>query len=208
LEEVRELTRSFGSLLIFDEVIAGFRVDYGGMQTVFNIKPDLTCLGKIIGGGMPVGAYGGREEIMNMIAPLGPVYQAGTLSGNPVAMAAGLATLQIMQDTDWYEGMEVLNYLLCKRLETAADRADIEVAINHFGPMLTMFFGTDEVTSYEEAITSDTEMYARFFHAMLKRGVYLPCSQYEAWFLSITHTMEDVDMVANAAEEAFAEITE
>jgi len=206
LEEVRDLTKSFGSLLIFDEVISGFRVDYGGMQTVFKIKPDLTCLGKIIGGGMPVGAYGGREEIMNMVAPLGPVYQAGTLSGNPVAMAAGLATLQIMQDTDWYEGMEVLNYLLCKRLETAADRADIEVAVNHFGPLLTLFFGRDEVASYQEALTADTEMYARFFHAMLKRGVYLPCSQYEAWFLSITHTMDDIEMVAAAAEEALAEI--
>lgn len=206
LEEVRDLTRSFGSLLIFDEVISGFRVDYGGMQTIFKVKPDLTCLGKIIGGGMPVGAYGGREEIMNMIAPLGPVYQAGTLSGNPVAMAAGLATLKIMQDTDWYEGMEVLIYLLAKRLETAADRAGIEVAINHFGPLLTMFMGVDEVTCYDEALQADTELYARFFHAMLKRGVYLPCSQFEAWFLSITHSIEDIEMIAAAAEEAMLEI--
>ncbi|MGE5380102.1 MAG: glutamate-1-semialdehyde 2,1-aminomutase [Methylocystaceae bacterium] len=208
LDEIRDLTSSFGSLLIFDEVISGFRVGYGGMQTVLNIEPDLTCLGKIIGGGMPVGAYGGRQAIMSMVAPEGPVYQAGTLSGNPVAMAAGLATLKIMQDTDWYEGMEVLTYLLAKRLEAAADRAGIEVAVNHFGPLLTMFFGPDEVTNYQEAMSSNTDMYARFFHAMLKRGVYLPCSQYEAWFLSIMHTVDDIEMIGNAAEEALKEIAE
>jgi glutamate-1-semialdehyde 2,1-aminomutase len=157
---------------------------------------------------MPVGAYGGREEIMNMIAPVGPVYQAGTLSGNPVAMAAGLATLKIMQDTDWYEGMEVLTYLLAKRLESAAERAGIEAAVNHFGPLMTIFFGLDEVGSYQEAMTSDTDMYARFFHAMLKRGVYLPCSQYEAWFLSITHSMDDIEIIGSAAEEALQEIAE
>lgn len=206
LEAVRELTQRFGVLLIFDEVITGFRICYGGMQTLFKIKPDLTCLGKIIGGGMPVGAYGGRAEIMDMVAPQGPVYQAGTLSGNPVAMAAGLATLRIMQETDWYEGMEVLAYVLAKRLEAAAEAAGIEMVVNHFGPLMTPFFGVDEVYDYETAKAADTDMYARFFNGMLAKGVYLPCSQFEAWFLSIAHTLDEIEKVAKAAEETMQQI--
>ncbi|MBE6112526.1 MAG: glutamate-1-semialdehyde-2,1-aminomutase [Peptococcaceae bacterium] len=206
LEGLREVTKEYGALLIFDEVISGFRASYGGAQKVFNIMPDITCLGKIIGGGLPVGAYGGRKEIMQHVAPVGPVYQAGTLSGNPLAMAAGIATLKELAKPGVYETIEAKAKKLADGVQAAADKAGVEVSINHSASLLTVFFTNQNVDSYAAAMTSDTAKFKVFFQSMLNQGVYLPPSQFECWFVSLAHTDEDIEKTIAAAEQAFAEV--
>jgi len=203
LELLRSLTRECGALLIFDEVITGFRVAYGGAQGLYNITPDLTCLGKIIGGGFPIGAYGGRKDIMEMVAPLGPVYQAGTLSGNPVAMTAGIETLGILKESRVYEELERKSSLLENGMSEAASTAGVNTQLPRQGSMFTIFFAKDVVTDYETASKADTELYAKFFHHMLSEGVYLPPSEFEAAFVSAAHTDEDIEVTIDAASEAF-----
>jgi glutamate-1-semialdehyde 2,1-aminomutase len=207
LEHLRALTREHGTLLIFDEVITGFRIAAGGAQERYRIQPDLTCLGKIVGGGLPVGAYGGRAEIMQLVSPLGPVYQAGTLSGNPLAMAAGLATLQLLGESGVYEHLERLSARLVDGLGEAANAAGVAYTANRVGSMFTGFFYDQPVVDYASAKGSDTRRYARFFHAMLDRGVYLAPSQFEAGFVSLAHTEADIDATLNAAAFAFGEAT-
>jgi glutamate-1-semialdehyde 2,1-aminomutase len=202
LESLRDATAEAGSLLVFDEVITGFRVHAGGAQTLYGVMPDLTILGKIVGGGFPMGAFGGRRDIMEMLAPAGPVYQAGTLSGNPVACAAGSATLELLERESPYDRLEQQAGLLADRLRTAADRAGVPVTVNHVASMLTVFFTDGPVTDYATASGSDGERYASFFHAMLARGVYLPPSQFEAVFLSAAHGDEEVAFICDAAEAA------
>ena len=205
LASLREITRRAGALLVFDEVITGFRLGLGGAQAHYRITPDLTCLGKIIGGGLPVGAYGGRADIMGRVAPEGPVYQAGTLSGNPVAMAAGCAALDALQAPGVYERLEARAARLTDGLATAAKAASVEVTINRVASMFTMFFCRGPVTDYASAKASDTARFARFFHGMLRRGVYLPPAQFEAAFVSLAHTELDVDNTLRAVREALAE---
>lgn len=205
LEDLRELTASYGTLLIFDEVMTGFRATFGGVQNLIQVQPDLTCLGKIIGGGLPVGAYGGRRDIMEMIAPAGPVYQAGTLSGNPLAMSAGLATLQELEQPGIYEILAAKTTRLVQGLLGAAQNAGVGVRINSFGSMLTCFFADTAVTDYATATSSDTKKYKSFFQGMLKRGVYLAPSQFEACFVSVAHSTEDIDETIEAARAAFQE---
>ena len=206
LEGLRRLTAEHGALLIFDEVITGFRVAYGGAQALYGVTPDLTCLGKIIGGGLPVGAYGGRRDVLERVAPLGGVYQAGTLSGNPLAVAAGLATLRRLADPAVYARLGALGSRLQEGLEEAARAAGIPVTVNRVGSMLTAFFTEGPVTNYSSAKRSDTARYGRFFHAMLERGVFLAPSQFEAAFVSLAHGDADLDAVVAAAREAFQSI--
>jgi glutamate-1-semialdehyde 2,1-aminomutase len=202
LEGLRELCTRHGAVLIFDEVITGFRVAYGGAQALYGVRPDLTCLGKIIGGGLPVGAYGGREDLMRHVAPLGGVYQAGTLSGNPLAVAAGLATIRALGRGNPYARLETLGGQLADGLLAGARAAGIEVTVNRVGSMLTAFFGTGPITDYASAKRSDTARYARFFHAMRARGVYFAPSQFEAAFVSLAHTETDIDATVKAAADA------
>ena len=209
LEGLRDLTRRNDALLIFDEVITGFRVAWGGAQSLYDIRPDLTCLGKIVGGGLPVGAYGGRRDIMQLVAPLGPVYQAGTLSGNPLAMAAGIATLDAIAATpNAYAQLDTRGAQLERGLRLAAESARIPVRINRVGSMLTAFFTNQVVTDYTSAKTSDTKMYAQFFRGMLERGIYLAPSQFEATFVSLAHTETDVAKTVDAATQLFRESRE
>jgi glutamate-1-semialdehyde 2,1-aminomutase len=203
LEHLRSLTREQQAVLIFDEVITGFRIARGGAQERFRITPDLTCLGKIIGGGLPVGAYGGRREIMEQVSPLGPVYQAGTLSGNPLAMAAGVATLRLLAEPGVYEHLENLAARLAEGLVNAARTAGVPYTANRVGSMFTGFFCADPVNDYATAKRSDTGRYARFFHALLDRGVYFAPSQFEAGFMSLAHTEADVDTTLENALAAF-----
>ncbi|PYM91864.1 MAG: glutamate-1-semialdehyde-2,1-aminomutase [Candidatus Rokuibacteriota bacterium] len=204
LEGLRELTRAHDAVLIFDEVITGFRIGYGGAQALYGVQPDLTCLGKIIGGGLPVGAYGGSRRLMNHVAPLGAVYQAGTLSGNPLAVAAGLATLARLREGDVYRRLEALGSELERGLRSAAAAAGVPLTVNRVGSMLTAFFCDGAVTDYASAKRADTKRYARYFHAMLERGVFLAPSQFEAAFVSLAHTDADIALAARAASEAFA----
>jgi glutamate-1-semialdehyde 2,1-aminomutase len=204
LEGLREVTARHGAVLIFDEVITGFRVAYGGAQERYGVRPDLTCLGKIIGGGLPVGAYGGRRDLMSRVAPLGPVYQAGTLSGNPLAVAAGLATLAALRQGDPYARLEALGARLEKGLRAAARQAGVALTVNRVGSMLTGFFTGDPVTDYATARRADTKRYARFFHAVRERGVYVAPSQFEAAFVSLAHSEADLEMAGRAAAEAMA----
>ncbi|MGD0352672.1 MAG: glutamate-1-semialdehyde 2,1-aminomutase [Dehalococcoidia bacterium] len=203
LEHLRSLTRQSGALLIFDEVITGFRVAYGGAQSLYNISPDLTCLGKIIGGGLPVGAYGGRRDIMQMMAPSGPVYQAGTLAGNPLAMSAGIETITILKESSAYRELERKTSLLEKGITEAANKAGVDIQLARIGSMFTVFFAIDPVTDYETATRADTKLYARFFHHMLSQGVYLPPSQFEAAFVSTAHTNDDIQSTIDANWKAF-----
>jgi glutamate-1-semialdehyde 2,1-aminomutase len=203
LERLRDLTRKCRALLIFDEVITGFRVAYGGAQQLYKIIPDLTCLGKIIGGGLPVGAYGGRRDIMEMVAPSGPVYQAGTLAGNPLAMTAGIETITILKDRSTYQELEKKSSLLQKGIIKAANRAGVDIQLPRIGSMFTIFFTKDPVTDYETAARADTALYAKFFHHMLSQGVYFPPSQFEASFVSTAHTHKDIESTVIAAEKAF-----
>ncbi|MBM4447138.1 MAG: glutamate-1-semialdehyde-2,1-aminomutase [Chloroflexi bacterium] len=203
LEHLRGLTCQSGVLLIFDEVITGFRVAYGGAQSLYNISPDLTCLGKIIGGGFPIGAYGGRKDIMEMVAPSGPVYQAGTLSGNPVAMTAGIETLTILKESKAYDALERKSSFLAKGINEAANKARIYIQLNRLGSMFTVFFAKDPVTDHETATKSDIKVYAKFFHQMLLQGIYLPPSQFEAAFVSLAHTDEDTRTTVGTINKAF-----
>ncbi len=201
LQGLRELTRRHGALLVFDEVITGFRVAYGGAQSLYGVTPDLTCLGKIIGGGLPLAAYGGRRDLMEHVAPLGKVYQAGTLSGNPLAVAAGQATLRALADPTVYRRLDALGSRLAAGLEAAAREAGVALVVNRVGSMLTAFFTRRPVTDYASAKGADTARYAKFFHGMLSRGIFLAASQFEAAFVSLAHTEEDIERAAEASRE-------
>ncbi|MDR1990836.1 MAG: glutamate-1-semialdehyde 2,1-aminomutase [Acidobacteriaceae bacterium] len=205
LQGLRDLARANGALLVFDEVITGFRASAGGAQKVTGITPDLTCLGKIIGGGLPVGAYGGRAELMELVAPAGPVYQAGTLSGNPLAMTAGLWCLERLTPR-LYRTLAELTTRLAAGLADAARHANVNVQINAFGSVLTPFFTNQPVRDYTSATSADTNAYARFFRGMLERGIYPPPSQFEGWFLSAAHTKKDVDATIKAAFAAMHDV--
>ncbi len=206
LAALRELTETHGTLLIFDEVMTGFRVAFGGAQALFGITPDVTALGKVIGGGLPAAAYGAAAEVMNQVSPAGPIYQAGTLSGNPLAMAAGLATLRLLDAEPPYARLERLSARLAEGLDRAATDAGIPHVVQRVGSMLTLFFHDGPVRNYDDACRSDTRLFARFFWEMLARGVYLPCSQFEAAFVSTAHTEDDLDQTIQAAREALQAI--
>ncbi|MGH9453324.1 MAG: aminotransferase class III-fold pyridoxal phosphate-dependent enzyme, partial [Terriglobia bacterium] len=206
LERLRELTGQQGTVLIFDEVMTGFRLSYGGAQQQFGIVPDMTTLGKIIGGGLPVGAYGGKVEIMEQVAPVGPIYQAGTLSGNPLAVTAGLKTLEIIRRPGFYERLETVSGRLANGIRAASERAGVPLTVNRAGSMMTAFFTGHPVTDYGSAKHADTAAFALFFRSMLRRGVYLPPSQFEAAFVSGAHTEADIDQTVEAAARAFAEM--
>ncbi len=204
LEALREITNREGALLIFDEVMTGFRVALGGAQELYSITPDLTTLGKILGGGLPCAAFGGRADIMDLLSPLGPVYQAGTLSGNPLAMAAGIATIGYLLEhrERVYPLLELLSEAVVSGIVAEASRAKVPMVANRVGAMFTWFFSGAPVTDYDSAAKSDTAAFARFHRAMLDQGVWLPCSQFEAAFLSSAHTMEDVRQTVDAARNA------
>jgi glutamate-1-semialdehyde 2,1-aminomutase len=215
LRELRRITEANGALLIFDEVMCGFRASLGGAQYVYSVRPDLTCLGKVIGGGLPVGAYGGREDIMSMISPAGPVYQAGTLSGNPLAMAAGLETLKIISEDpelphqpDFTQKLTVKTRQLCGGFMEAAKAAGLKLQFHQAGSMFCTFFTDKPVTDYASAATSDTEAYRIFFHSMLEQGIYMAPSQFETAFVSSAHTQEDIDKTIEASKVAFAKVAE
>lgn len=205
LEGLREITSEYGALLIFDEVMTGFRVDYNCAQGYFGVTPDLTCLGKVIGGGLPVGAYGGRAEIMEQIAPSGPIYQAGTLSGNPLAMTAGYETLSQLTPEHYVEFRRKAD-MLEKGLTDAAVKHDIPHRINRAGSMIGIFFTNEEVINYERAKTSNLEFFAQYYREMADQGVFLPPSQFEGLFLSTAHTDEDIEKTIQAAETAFSKL--
>jgi glutamate-1-semialdehyde 2,1-aminomutase len=203
LNALRELTTRHGALLIFDEVMTGFRVARGGAQELYGVTPDITCLGKIIGGGLPVGAYGGSRELMRNIAPVGSIYQAGTLSGNPLAMTAGLHTLRRLKDKTLYEKLEQSSARLCEGLSKAAADAGVKTITNRVGSMWTSFFTAEPVTNWATANRSNRELYGKFFHAMLDEGVYLAPSQFEAGFVSIAHTQAIIEETIEASKKAF-----
>ncbi len=206
LEGIRKLTSEHGIVLIFDEVMTGFRVSYGGAQKAFGIKPDMTCLGKVIGGGLPVGAYGGRKEIMRMIAPDGPVYQAGTLSGNPLAMTAGIETLKILSRRETYRKLTAKSAALEDALKDAAGRAGVKTKFYRAGTMFCTYFTDKEVCNFTDAANTDTETFAKFFRKMLERGINLAPSAFEAGFMSLAHTQADINRTARAAYQSFKEI--
>jgi glutamate-1-semialdehyde 2,1-aminomutase len=206
LSALREITDKYGILLIFDEIITGFRVAYGGAQARYKVKPDITTLGKIIGGGLPVGAYGGRADIMDQMAPAGPVYQAGTLSGNPLAVEAGLATLDVLSRPGMYKKLEKLSALLSDGLVEAARSAGVPTYHTRVGSMLCMFFSEQPVTCYEDALKCNTQRYAAYYHKMLQQGIYLAPSQYEAAFVSLAHTEKDIEKTLRTAERSLAEL--
>jgi glutamate-1-semialdehyde 2,1-aminomutase len=206
LASLRDLTRAHGALLIFDEVMTGWRVDPRGAQGLYGISPDLTCLGKVIGGGLPVGAYGGRRDIMRMVAPEGPVYQAGTLSGNPLAMAGGIATLDALAEPGTWERAERAAQIAASALRDAGKEAGVALTVQRVGTMFTPFFTDGPVTDHETARRSDRTRYAAFFHAMLERGVYLPPSQFEAAFTSAAHGEAENESFAAAAREVLRAI--
>jgi glutamate-1-semialdehyde 2,1-aminomutase len=204
LEMLRTYCSDNGALLIFDEVITGFRVGLGGYQAYSGVMPDLTCLGKVIGGGMPVGAYGGRREVMHQVAPLGPVYQAGTLSGNPLAMAAGITTLKQLATPGFYDSLETKAQRLAGGINATIARHEAPVRLSRVGSMMTLFFSDAPVVDYASARRADTERYARFFHALLDAGVYFPPSQFESLFVSAAHSDADIDVTIEAVDAALA----
>lgn len=214
LESMRAICTKYGAMLVFDEVMTGFRLAWGGVQNLYEIEPDITVLGKVVGGGMPLAAFGGRREVMEKLAPLGPVYQAGTLSGNPVCVAAGLAALrEIAKTPEFYRRLEVLSARLAFGLQEAADAAfagqsegGATVHVTRFGSMLTPFFCAGPIRNLGDAMRADAARYGRFHGEMLRRGYYLPASQYEAWFVSNAHSFEDIDQTIAAAREAFGEM--
>jgi len=199
LQGVRSLTEAYGTLLIFDEVMTGFRVSYGGAQAYFGIDPDITCLGKVIGGGLPVGAYGGKRRFMEQIAPSGPIYQAGTLSGNPLAMNAGLTTLKLLQQPGTYEALASKTARLAEGLKQLATEAGLPIWVNAIGGMFSVFFTDVPVKDFASACTSDVERFAKYHRGMLERGIYLAPSQYEAVFMSTAHTEADIDQALEQA---------
>lgn len=209
LEGLRALCDQHGALLLFDEVMTGFRVAWGGAQVRYNVRPDITCLGKVIGGGLPCAAYAGPKKLMELISPSGSVYQAGTLSGNPLAMAGGLATLEIMKEDGAYDVLERRSAMLAEGIIDAARKQGVPIALNRVGSMLTPFFTQrdgDEVTNFKQATGGNTAAFNRFFHAMLDHGVHLPPSQYEAWFVSLAHADKQIEQTISAAESAFAAV--
>ncbi len=207
LQGLRDICDEYGALLIFDEVMTGFRVALGGAQAKYNINPDLTCLGKVIGGGMPVGAFGGNLEIMQQLAPLGPVYQAGTLSGNPVAMAAGLASLQEIQAEGLYQRLSQSTQTLAEGFKALANKHGIPMTVNYAGSMFGLFFtGIDKVTNYQQAINCNTEQFNLFYHGMLANGVYLAPASYEAGFVSAAHTPEVIQQTLDIADKVLADV--
>ncbi|RUM46822.1 MAG: glutamate-1-semialdehyde-2,1-aminomutase [Desulfocapsa sp.] len=206
LQKMRDLTAELGIVLIFDEVITGFRLSYGGAQEFFGIMPDLTCLGKIIGGGLPVGAYGGKTEIMDQIAPDGPVYQAGTLSGNPLAMAAGIANLRMLRQENFYKDLNDKAEFFADGLVKAAEVAGVPVTLNRVGSLMTGFFSTEPVTDFASAMKSDTDKYAAHYRQMLEKGVYLAPSQFEVAFISAAHTTEELEKVLEMTEWSFKKL--
>ena len=206
LRGLREICSAKGIILLFDEVISGFRAAYGGAQELYGIRADLTCLGKIIGGGLPVGAYGGKREIMEKVAPLGGVYQAGTLSGNPLAMAAGIATLDLLKTKKIYRDLAEKAAYLSDGISKMARERGIPVCVNHTTGMLTVFLAEGPIRDYQTAKTSDTKRFAQFFIEMMNQGIYLPPSQFEAWFISLAHTQKDLDRTIEACKEAFKKI--
>ncbi len=203
LQGLREITAEYKALLVFDEVITGFRLSYGGAQSYYGVTPDLTCMGKVIGGGLPVGAYGGRKDIMAMMAPSGPVYQAGTLSGNPLAVTAGITTLKILSRPGTYNELQRKAKKLADGLAEAAAAAGVAVSFNRVGSMMCGFFTSGQVADYKTACSSDTEKYARYFKAMLEEGIYLAPSQFEAAFMSLAHTDEQIERTVAAAHKAY-----
>jgi glutamate-1-semialdehyde 2,1-aminomutase len=205
LEGLRAMADERGSILIFDEVISGFRLGKGGAQAHFGVLPDLTCLGKIIGGGLPVGAYGGRSDLMDQVSPSGPVYQAGTLSGNPLAMTAGIWALRQLS-ASLYRRLAKLSARLASGLTEAARDAGVALQVNRIGSVLTPFFTSRPVTNYESALAADTDAYATFFRSLLDSGIYLPPSQFEGWFVSAAHTEKDLDRTIRAARRAMRDV--
>ena len=206
LEGLRKICDEEGMIFLFDEVITGFRVAYGGAQELYGIKADLTCLGKIIGGGLPVGAYGGKEMIMERVAPLGGVYQAGTLSGNPLAMTAGIETLELLKSKKIYQDLERKTSYLIENISISAEEKGIPLSINHTKGMFTLFFAEGPVKDYRTAKMSDTSRFAKFFIEMMEQGIYLPPSQFEACFISLAHTQKDLDKTIQACDNAFKQI--
>jgi glutamate-1-semialdehyde 2,1-aminomutase len=206
LEALRELTQRHGAVLIFDEVMTGFRVAYGGAQSVYNIDPDLTCFGKIIGGGLPVGAYGGKKDIMLQVAPQGSVYQAGTLSGNPIAMAAGIATLAQLKKEGVYDSLEEKSVRLTAGLADAARKAGIAAKAGHVGSMLGMFFSEKDITNFDDAKACDLELFSGFYQGMRRQGIYIAPSQFEVLFLSIAHSDEHIEATVQAAENVLKQL--
>ena len=206
LPAVQDLARRYGSLLIIDEVMSGFRAAQGGSQSLYGIDPDITCLGKVIGGGLPVAAYGGKRKIMEMVSPVGPMYQAGTLSGNPLAMAAGIAALTWMRDHKVCDTLPERCAALCKGLADAAAAACVPVRIHHLGSMFTVFFTDKDPMNYDDVCACDKEAFKIYFHTMLENGVYLPPSQFETNFISLAHSDEDFAQTIAAARKAFAAI--
>jgi glutamate-1-semialdehyde 2,1-aminomutase len=201
LETLREVTEKHGAVLIFDEVMTGFRVAYGGAQSLYGIAPDLTCFGKVIGGGLPVGAYGGKKDLMSQIAPQGMIYQAGTLSGNPIAMTAGIATLEQLKKDGVYESLEKSSGRLVAGLANAAQKAGVAARVGHLGSMLGMFFTDQDVACFDDAKTCDLELFSKFYQGMRQQGVYIAPSQFEALFLSTAHADEHIDATVNAVEQ-------
>jgi len=203
---MRKLTKKYGALLICDEVMSGFRSAQGGSQSLYDIDPDITCLGKVIGGGLPVAAYGGKRDIMSMVSPMGPMYQAGTLSGNPLAMAAGIVSLQYMIKHDVCAKLAARTAILVSGLQNAAEKAGLNYQFHLLGSMFTVFFTEKEVTDYATALTSDQDAFKIYFHSMLEQGIYLPPSQFETNFISLAHSDEDFEKTLQAAEIAFGEV--
>ena len=208
LQGLRELCDKFGVLLIFDEVITGFRLCKGGAQKYYGVKADLAVYGKIIGGGMPVGAYGGRKDIMEYVSPTGSVYQAGTLSGNPIAMAAGIAQLTQLESAEVYKHINSMGERLYKGLGTIVSSLNIKAAVTRIGSLVCLFFGVEEAVGYQSVKNADREKYAQYFHGMLRNGVYLPPAQFEAMFISYSHGEKEIDYTLNAAESALKNIIE
>jgi glutamate-1-semialdehyde 2,1-aminomutase len=208
LQKLRDLTAELGIVLIFDEVITGFRLSYGGAQEHFGVMPDLTCLGKIIGGGLPVGAYGGKAEIMDQVAPDGPVYQAGTLSGNPLAMAAGIANLSLLQRPNFYKELNEKAEFFADGLAKAAEKAGVSVTLNRVGSLMTGFFTKSEVTDFESAMTADADCYGRHYRQMMSKGIYLAPSQFEVAFISAAHSMEQLKKGIEMTEWSFKKLAE
>ena len=206
LEEVHRIAKEKGALIVYDEVITAFRFHYGGAQDMLGLKPDLTALGKIIGGGLPIGAYGGKKEIMETVAPLGPAYQAGTMAGNPASIQAGIACLEVLQEKGIYEKMDILGERLEKGILEAAQEFDVTITVNRLKGALTIYFTDVTVENYEQAEATDGEIFGRFFKLMLEQGINLAPSKYEAWFLTTEHTEEDVDTALQAVRKAFSQL--